>query len=166
MRRAQSHLIRRAGLMDAPGLVDLYHNAYAKNDLIGFPMSAATVAVAEVLDWIDRDVVFVALRQSKPVGVVRLCYRRDWRKWVLSRLAVASRDIGAGIGASLVEHAERHGTASGWECITLTTPSDHPFLPGWYRRMGYRDIGTRVLPTLPYDETVFEKSLDGRPHVS
>lgn len=81
----------------------------------------------------------VALEDSRPVGTVSLKIREveirpELEHW-LGALYVNSSDRGRGIGAMLVEAAEREADAHGIEDLYLYTRRQQT--EGWYARLGW-----------------------------
>ena len=174
--------IRRATAADAAALARVYRSAYRENRELGFPAKAESATEREVAEWIVECRVYVATVEEAArddaadddaagdatgddaagegaiVGGVRLA-ETDPDRVKLSRLGVHGDWKGEGVGSSLVAHAERAARADGYEAIWLTTPGEHPYLPGFYRRRGYEETGTYPLEYREYDEIVMEKRL-------
>lgn len=150
--------IRRATVADAEALTRVYHSAYRENRRLGFPAKAESVTEDEVAAWIREDRVYVAETANEVIGGVRLEVT-DADRVKLSRLAVHESRKGAGVGSRLVDHAERAVRDWNYDTIWLTTPKDHPHLPGFYRRRGYEETGTYPLEYRDYDEIVMEKRI-------
>lgn len=151
--------IRRATVADADALARAYRSAYRENRELGFPAKAESADEDDVREWIQECRVYVAEREGEVVAGVRLeATGPDRAK--LSRLGVHERWKGEGIGSALLDHAEARVRDCGYGTLWLTTPEDHPFLPGFYRRRGYEVTGEYPLDFREYDEVVMEKRLD------
>lgn len=150
--------IRPADRSDAERLTAVYRNAYRVNRELGFPMQAASVSEAEVVEWIQEHWLFVAVLNGEIVGVVRL-EETDPDRVKLSRLGVHERQRGNGIGRRLVEHVEGVANDRGYGTIWLTTPEEHPYLPAYYRQQGYEKTAPYPLEHRSYDEVIMEKTL-------
>ncbi|MFC7136853.1 GNAT family N-acetyltransferase [Halobaculum litoreum] len=150
--------VRTATVDDAERLAAVYRSAYARNRELGFPAKAASATDATVTEWIRDDHVLVAVAEGTVVGGVRLDPVDD-DAVKLSRLAVHESRKGEGIGAALVDAAERWSGRHGHGTVRLTTPEEHPFLPEFYRDRGFRKTGDYPLAYRDYDEIVMEKRL-------
>jgi N-acetylglutamate synthase-like GNAT family acetyltransferase len=150
--------VRAATERDADALAAVYRSAYAQNRELGFPAKAEHSTAEQVAEWIRDYRVLVATVDGDVVGGVRLEATDDSRG-KLSRLGVHEDWKSEGIGSLLVARAERAARDAGWEELWLTTPGEHPFLPGFYRSRGYERTGDYPLEYRDYDEIVMEKSL-------
>ena len=151
--------IRTAAISDAESLVDVYRSAYRENRRLGFPAKAESVERETVVEWIEAHHVFVAELDGAVVGGVRLEVS-DPDRVKLSRLGVHDDLKGRGLGSRLVRFAEKWAREQGYRSIWLTTPEDHPYLPGFYRDRGYERTGEYPLEYRDYDEIVMEKRVD------
>lgn len=79
--------------------------------------------------------------------------------WALKLLGVAPEAQGQGVGQALVAHAEAIARAGGAERLLLDTPAEHPWLPDFYRRLGYRDLGAVWWRTRSYRSVLLGKAL-------
>ncbi|WP_430504899.1 GNAT family N-acetyltransferase [Haloparvum sp. PAK95] len=150
--------IREATSDDAERLAGVYRSAYAHNRKIGFPASAESATRSEVVEWITAHTVFVAVAESAVVGGVRLTEPEPARGKI-SRFGVHEDWKGRGIGGELLAHVEEVCRNRGYDSVRLTTPGDHPFLPGFYRSRGYEKTGDYPLDYRDYDEIVMAKQL-------
>ncbi|WP_327051965.1 GNAT family N-acetyltransferase [Halomicrococcus gelatinilyticus] len=150
--------IRQADVEDAEALTAVYRSAYQENRRLGFPAKAESVTPETVEEWIEADRVYVAEIEDELVGGVRLT-KTDPERVKLSRLAVHEDWKGSGIGSGLVDHAESTVRTRGETTIWLTTPGEHPYLPGFYRSRGYEKTGNYPLEYRDYDEIVLEKQV-------
>ena len=148
--------IRRAGADDAEPLAAVYRSAYRENRRLGFPAKAESATPETVGEWIAEHEVHVATVDAEVVGGVRLEEVAPERV-KLGRLAVRADCKGDGIGSRLLEHAECVARNHGYATVRLTTPEDHPYLPGFYRSHGYETTGKYPLEYREYDEVVMEK---------
>jgi len=147
--------IRRASPGDAERLAAVYRSAYAENERLGFPSKAGAVTAETVATWIAEANVFVA-DDGAVVGGVRL-ERTAPGRFKISRLGVHERRKREGIGAALLDRAERAAAESGADVVWLTTPPDHPYLPAFYRERGYERTEPYPLEYREYDEVVMER---------
>lgn len=159
--------IREATSEDAAPLAAVYRSAYAENRRLGFPAKAEDATSEAVAGWIDEDLLLVAVASGdhgaapdgdRVIGGVRL-EQTDPGWWKLSRLAVHEDRKGEGVGSALLERAEATVRERGGETIWLTTPPEHPYLPGVYESRGFERTEPYPLPYRDYDEAVYEKRL-------
>jgi N-acetylglutamate synthase-like GNAT family acetyltransferase len=150
--------IRQAKGEDAEALAAVYHSAYQENRKLDFPAKAESVAPDTVEAWIEVDDVYVAEKDSKIIGGVRL-NETDPERIKLSRLAVDEEWKGNGIGSRLVEYAEQAAHTEDETTVWLTTPEEHPYLPEFYRSRGYEKTGEYPLEYRDYDEIILEKQV-------
>jgi GNAT superfamily N-acetyltransferase len=143
---------------DADALAAVYRSAYRQNRELGFPAKAESATAEQVAGWIADHRVHVATVDGAVVAGVRL-EETDPGRVKLSRLAVLEDHKGDGIGSGLLAHAEDAARELGAGTLWLTTPPEHPFLPGFYRDRGYERVGEYPLAYRDYDEAVFEKPL-------
>lgn len=138
----------------------LLHAAHAWNLANGFNFTAADISAAELAPRLDPATFFVAvalnaellgtseLKPAELLGTSELKPEEPkdpWHvpgDWGLHLLAVAPEAVGQGVGRALVDHAEALAVAAGSPRLVLDTPANHPWLPDFYRRLGYRDIAT------------------------
>ncbi len=150
--------IQRATGADAKALTAVYRSAYRENRELGFPATAGSVTPPTVADWIRECRIYAARTGGEIVGGVRLELTENDRA-KLSRFGVHEDCKGEGIGSELLDHAEKQAHERGYVVIWLTTPKNHPYLPGFYRRRGYEKTGDYPLENREYDEIIMEKQL-------
>ncbi|QLD86947.1 GNAT family N-acetyltransferase [Natronomonas halophila] len=148
--------IREATVTDAEPLAAVYRSAYRENRELGFPAKAESATADRVSGWIRDQRVFVAERDGAIVGGVRVEPTAPERLKV-SRFGVDETHKGEGIGTTLLQHVEDWARAEGYSTVWLTTPGEHPSLPGFYRDRGYEKTGDYPLDHRDYDEIVMEK---------
>ncbi|MBM3267039.1 MAG: GNAT family N-acetyltransferase [Candidatus Sericytochromatia bacterium] len=168
--------IRPAQAADAPAACAIMHEAHAWNLAHGFNFTAATVTPADLLDRFATATYFVAEIDGRIVGTVSIepdlpgqdphIVHRDPPEpdpgdWALHNLAVAGSAGGAGLGRALVRHVEAAARQAGGRRMVLDTPENHPWLPGYYEKMGYRRIGH-----IQWLGKTYRSVLLGRPVVS
>jgi len=150
--------IGRATVADAAELASAYRSAYRENERLGFPAKAGSADAETVTEWIEDARVYVARVGDEAVGGVRLeVTDSDAGRVKLSRLGVHENWKGNGIGGRLLDRAEELVRAWGHTTVWLTTPEEHPHLPGFYRRRGYTVTRPYPLEFRDYDEIVMEK---------
>jgi GNAT superfamily N-acetyltransferase len=148
--------IRPACADDAEELAAVYRNAYRENERLGFPAFAGSADAETVAEWIEEARVYVATAGDGIGGGVRL-EATDPDRLKLSRLGVHEEWKGEGIGSRLLGHVEGLARRWGHSTVWLTTPENHPHLPGFYRRRGYGVTRPYPLDFRNYDEVVMEK---------
>lgn len=150
--------IQQATTADAGELARIYQNAYQENRKLGFPTKAESVTKGEVTEWIQENRIYIAKVDDEVTGGVRIEVM-DSEQVKLSRLGVHEHWKGEGVGSKLVEYAEEAVRDCGYATVWLTTPEDHPYLPGFYRRRGYEKTGMYPLEYRSYDEIIMEKQI-------
>ncbi|WP_290812304.1 GNAT family N-acetyltransferase [Halovivax sp.] len=123
-------------------------------------MTSESVTATEVGEWIRADHLSVAHSGDDVVGGIRL-QRTDPHRAKVGRLGVHEAWKGNGIGTRLMRHAEDLADRRGCDVVWLTTPKKHPFLPDWYRRLGYEDAGPNPQELWEYESIRLEKRLEG-----
>lgn len=147
-------VIRRSTGDDAPAVRDLLHRAHAANLAAGFNFSAATIGMQEMQEWIARGEGYVLAEGERIVGTVTL-----WDDGRVGALGVDPERSGAGYGARLMAFAENCARRKGWARLKLDTPITHPWLPEFYRRLGYWQVGTAHWEGKRYDSVIMDKAL-------
>jgi ribosomal protein S18 acetylase RimI-like enzyme len=104
----------------------------------------------------DRGELHIACHGATPVGTFALDYHADPEFWhddpdgklagYLHRLAVARTHAGHGIGAQLVDHADRLVTDAGRRWLRLDCAKHNTRLHDYYRRLGFTQVGSIDLP--------------------
>jgi ribosomal protein S18 acetylase RimI-like enzyme len=166
--------IRRAVSADAPAIAALREEA--AQWLTGRAISQwhpGEVGPDDVLGWLTTGRVYVAepptgQHQASPeagvvltpevVGAVRLAWS-DVAVWgqqrpdagYLQALMTARRAAGQGLGAQLLEHAERVITDSGRPVARLSCLRGNTGLEAFYRSVGYVEVGARTFDVPGWD---------------
>jgi GNAT superfamily N-acetyltransferase len=134
--------IRDARPADAEALHALYHEAYApRHDPHRAPMNALHDTLDDVRGFLREGPVLVAEEGDAIVGSVALRPLANLR-----RLAVdpgARRD---GLASTLLEAAVERARAEGYAQAMLDTLADHPWLPGFYGRRGFKERCVESFP--------------------
>lgn len=142
---------------DAPEAADLLHAAHAWNLGHGFNFWAATAGVEEVRRTLARHLGLGLHAGGQLIAMAVL--RRDGEGTHLSNLAVHPAMQGCGLGRRLVREAEELARRLGVRELLLDTPADHPWLPAYYRRLGYREYGVARFPGRRYVSVLMRKAL-------
>ena len=135
-------VIRPADAADAPAALSVLHAAHAWNRAHGFNFTAATMTLDELAERLTPETFFVAELDGRLVGTVEVKPEPEPGAWSLHLLGVDPACGTRGVGRALVAFAETHAAAHGANRLRLDTPENHPWLPAFYRRLGYRQTGT------------------------
>ncbi|MGC4894570.1 GNAT family N-acetyltransferase [Micromonospora sp. DT31] len=153
-------------------IADLWVDVTNAGGAVGFvaPVTAAEVrplaesTLAEVADGPDR--LLVGHQGDRPVAVLviadnRFHLKAHWR--VLKRVMVHPDVQGRGHGVALMREAERVARSLGLAALHVTV-RDGLGLDGFYRRLGYREVGRlpaalRLSPTDTRDEILMWRDL-------
>jgi GNAT superfamily N-acetyltransferase len=162
-----SFIIRPVTPEDAAAALGLMHAAHAWNLANGFNFTAADISAEALAPRLDPATFFVAANETL-LGTVEIkpeVPMDPWHvpgDWGLHLLAVAPEAAGRGVGRALVDHAEALARAAGAARLVLDTPQHHPWLPAFYRRLGYVDIDAIRWDGKHYVSTILAKPLTGR----
>lgn len=128
---------------EADAVRALLHAAHAWNLAHGFNFTAADISAEELGPRLDPTRFWVAEgADGALLGTVEVKPDQDDdRDLRFHLLAVAPAMAGAGVGRALVAHAEDVARRAGARRLTLDTPEGHPWLPAFYRRLGYVPFG-------------------------
>lgn len=126
---------------EAPRVLAVLHAAHAWNLAHGFNFTAATIALDELIPHLSPESFHVADRRGQILGTIEITPWDEPGAWSFHLLAVDPRANGQGIGRALVSFAEAFVAARGGTALVLDTPETHPWLPGFYRRLGYEPAG-------------------------
>lgn len=160
---------------EAEAVWALLRAAHAWNAAHGFVFWAAEASLDELRPKLKPEAFWVA---EGPEGALWGCVavspgegleagdrfealaKGDWPEgWALKLLGVAPEAQGQGVGQALVAHAEAVAQAAGAQRLLLDTPAEHPWLPDFYRRLGYRDLGSVWWRTRSYRSVLLGKAL-------
>lgn len=110
----------------------------------------------------DPDPLFIAAKDAEGtlVGGLMAFTQLAWLK--IDRMAVAPSRRRQGVGAALVDRAEREGRARGCRHAYVDTMSHQA--PGFYERLGYERVGLlEDWDSYGHDKSFFRKRLDQSP---
>jgi ribosomal protein S18 acetylase RimI-like enzyme len=153
--------LRPAMQSDARRIVELLHAAYGPHLSAGFNFAAANVTEEDVRGMLalgGTRVLDAPGSGGGLLGTVTLIPRGRHTLY-LCWLAVAPAYKGQGHGRFLLNMAEAVARWGGARRILLETPESHPWLPDFYRRHGYVQVGRRRHPGRRYVSAAFEKVL-------
>jgi GNAT superfamily N-acetyltransferase len=158
-------------------LTELVNDVYAEAEAGLWRDGATRTTPSQIAELIGRRETAVATVSGRLAGAVRV--------WPVSELAAEfgmltadPEQRGIGVGGQLIAFAERHARELGLQTmqLELLVPRTwrHPtkvFLDEWYRRLGYRPVGTtdvdetepELAPLLatPCEFVVYSKPLGG-----
>lgn len=170
------HPPRPAKASEALAVQALWRSAHTQNLDLGFPFWAAEASLPEVEARLAQGHLWLA---EGPQGQAWACVEVKpgggpapedtfWPPpdtppawpgdWILKLLCVAPEAQGLGLGRVLVAHAEAIAWAGGAQVLALDTPAEHPSLPAWYHRLGYREAGQVAWATRSYRSVVLVKA--------
>jgi GNAT superfamily N-acetyltransferase len=133
--------------------------AHAWNLANGFNFTAATITAEDVAPRIAGGHLFITLLDGRVVGTVEVRPEKQPGLWSLHLLAVAPELAGTGLGKQLIAFAESQAQIEGAERLRLDTPENHPWLPAFYEKLGYRTTGTAQWEGKQYRSVLMEKTL-------
>ncbi len=137
---AVSPSVRHARRADAPELVQLINRAYQVEASF---VEGVRTDEAEVARLVEAGTLLVLDRIGGRGGVAATIYvRTDGRRGCFGMLSVAPDLQGAGVGRRLVAVAEALCQAQGCTEMSLEVVNLRDDLTPWYRRLGYREVGT------------------------
>jgi ribosomal protein S18 acetylase RimI-like enzyme len=134
--------LRRAGTADVPAIVRLVNLAYRVEAF--FVLGERTDA-PEIGALLARGAFLLAERAGALLGAVFVEDRSD--HGYVGLLSVDPALQRAGIGHALMAAAEAELAALGRPRVEIVVVDLREELPPWYRRLGYREVGTRPFPT-------------------
>ena len=120
---------------------------------LGYPATAAAVRRRlERLAASNADETWIAERDAEIVGLVGLhvseSLEHDGPVGKISEIVVEERFRGKGIGATLMEAAEREARRRGCVLLFLTTAERRGEAHRFYRRLGFEETGRRFAKAL------------------
>lgn len=131
-------LIRRAYLKDAVQVRSVLHQAHKQNTRLGCRFPAARISLSHLQNNMRKDVYFVLVDGQRILGVMAVRNRR--KQWQIGALCLLPSCRKRGYGRKLLRFAEQRIRALGGRRAVLLTPQKHPYLPGYYRKRGYRGL--------------------------
>lgn len=136
--------VRRAQLSDTAALTVLVNRAYA---IEGFFLDGDRTTTDEIAALI-RSGGFLILEYAGGIGAAVLFQEPGQRDGVppshayFGMLAVRPELQGKGLGRRLVQVAEAMAEATGATAMSLRIVNLREELSRWYKRLGYREVGT------------------------
>ncbi|HSM38465.1 MAG TPA: GNAT family N-acetyltransferase [Candidatus Limnocylindrales bacterium] len=131
--------VRAATLEDAPRLADLAGQ-------LGYPVEAEEVRARLPAIQADPDAeLLVAVADGRPVGWIHVELKRSLLASPGAQvmgLVVAGEHRGRGVGATLLDHAERWAAVRGCQHVLVGTRITRERAHEFYRRHGYRLLKT------------------------
>jgi GNAT superfamily N-acetyltransferase len=155
-----SIVIRPALITDTASIVEVRVGALTEEELYGFVVSGDNLysSIEKLREMWDRDnklknglEVFVAEYLGQILGFI--VFNMEDCDDNIDNLVVAKKEQGKGIGRALVEYIEKLAKSRGFDFITTDTTENAQGIPwkayGFWKKMGYDDLGKRV--TTSYD---------------
>jgi GNAT superfamily N-acetyltransferase len=112
--------------------------------------------LSDLTDRITRGELHIAYDDTTPVGTFALDHHADPEFWhddpngiaagYLHRLAVTRSHAGQGIGAQLIDHADRLLTTAGRRWLRLDCAKNNTRLHDYYRQLGFTHVRSVDLP--------------------
>ena len=151
-----------------PEITALLHRAFAEHVASGIAFGQASQSEDATAARLRHGTSFVALEDETLVGTVsvhppltapRCAWYRRPDVALFSQLAVDPAFQRRGIGAALVEAAERHARTLGATELACDTAIDATGLVAFYHRLGFRDIDVVQWEGDDYRSIVLSKTL-------
>ena len=150
--------IRPASISDIPSIVEIRSGALTDKELSGFSVPGSSLYYSKLTEmWNtgnrlkDDSEVFVAVFEGKVVGFIVFSMKQCDDN--IDNIVVAKEEQGKGVGRALVEYIEDLAKSRGMDVITTDTTENAQSVPwkayGFWKKMGYEDIGKRL--TSGYD---------------
>lgn len=133
-----SEIIRKADIKDSLSIQNVLHSAHKQNYKRGFLFPAFTVSRGKLRLKMKRDRYYVSMLNGVMIGTVAI--KRRSKNWEIGSLAVVPKYQKLGIGHRLLQYGEKKIRELGGKKVSLFTPKDHPSLPLYYKKKGYRAI--------------------------
>lgn len=128
--------ILRASKDDAIQIKRILHSAHKKNRIQGYFFPISTVTRKHLLNLMKRERYFILKDKGVNIGTVSL--RKRHGSIEIRSLAVLNKYKRNGFGKKLLSFAEKYAKKSGYHWVKLQTLKEHPTLPIFYRKQGYR----------------------------
>ena len=120
-----------------------------KGDLGFLAAHDVHIASAERESVLQQSRILIAEQDGIPVG---------WLRWgmfwdntpFMNLLFLLEEHRGAGLGRAMVVHWERQMHAAGYAMVMTSTQANED-AQGFYRRLGYQDVGGFLLPGEAYE---------------
>jgi len=150
--------IRPASISDIPSIVEVRSGALTDKELSGFSVPGSSQYYSKLTEMWDTNnklkddsEVFVAVFEGKVVGFIVFSMKQCDDN--IDNIVVAKEEQGKGVGRALVEYIEDLAKSRGMDVITTDTTENAQSVPwkayGFWKKMGYEDIGKRL--TSGYD---------------
>ena len=150
-----SLVIHPASIKDVLSIVKVRLGAFTEEEVYGFivPGESLYTSIEKLRNMWDREnflkdglEVFVAKCNAKVVGFI--VYNMKSSDDNIDNVVVAKEEQGKGVGRALVEYVEELAKSRGFSVMKTDTTENAEGIPwksyGFWRRMGYRDVGERV----------------------
>ncbi|MFS0695696.1 GNAT family N-acetyltransferase [Streptomyces nitrosporeus] len=160
--------VRRLGGGDSvEQLMSLLHRAYAGHAAAGRLFFASYQSVEDTAHRAGQGECWLAFRAGRLVGSVTVAapydvpegYPAPAHAGSFWQLAVDPAYQGTGLGQRLLALAEDRIAALGFIQVVIDTSAEAVELVGWYRRRGYRAVGSWRWAVTNYESVVLLKEL-------
>jgi RimJ/RimL family protein N-acetyltransferase len=141
--------VRPARLADFDAILEIRDQVAV--DLLGrgVPWNPNVLSRAQLADWSDRGVLYVAELKGEIVGSIAV-WRRDPGGWwpvedrggYVRDLMIDPRLRGKGVGAIVLRWAENYASGMGLQRVRLDCLSSNDRLCRYYKEAGYRQVAT------------------------
>lgn len=135
-------MIRKARPADCQDIQRILSQAHKKNAELGFVFPVSRFSRRQLLSKMKRDRYYVLIYNGEAAGTVAVKRRKNY--WEIGSLAVLPKYQGNGLGPQLLQFAEKKIRRLGGKKAVGFTPKNHPVLPPYYRKLGYRPGKTVV----------------------
>ena len=161
-------IIRPVADEDVPALTELLHRAYQPLAAEGMRFVASYQSEEVTRRRLSRGFGFVALFRDTLAGTIALYPKASFDEcawyqrpdvWYFGQYAVDPPYQGTGIGAALLNFAERSAREGGAAELALDTSERALLLLAFYARHGYRQVETVQWSVTNYRSLVLSKSL-------
>ena len=129
-------MIRQASIKDTARVQHVLYQAHKQNVRCGFTFPAYNIKRNQLCYLIRRDRYYLLVVNGITVGTVAVKRRNIFME--IGSLALLPAYRKRGYGSKLLRYAEFKIKIMKWSSAVLFTPNDHPFLPSYYRKNGYR----------------------------
>jgi GNAT superfamily N-acetyltransferase len=165
-----SLIIRPASIADVTSIVKIRLEALTEEELVGFTVPDANIYWSNekfIELWEkhnrlkDNSEVFVAEEKGRIIGFI--VFNMEVRDDNIDNVMVAKEEQGKGVGSALVEYVERLAKSRGMDIIATDTTENSLGVPwkayGFWKRMGYKDTGKRMLTNYDFRNIPLIKKL-------
>ena len=125
------------------------------------PTHPSLITLDKLLELKDKSELFGLFLKNKQVGFVAV-EKADDSIYYLDKLAVLPEYRHKGYGGKLVEFVVRYVRELGGQKISLGMINESTILKNWYKKLGFRETGTKNFEHLPFTVCFMDRSLSLR----